>query len=94
MIEKEEDLFCSLQLFDKELIKNQRLLCPLGIKNFESKAKIIMMNFKKAPENILENQKSKKEFVESVLMTQIKSLEQLQKFFINQNLMLFNYWSI
>ncbi|CAD8208994.1 unnamed protein product [Paramecium pentaurelia] len=76
MIEKEEDLFCSQKhklpvlmiACDKELKKNQRLLI-----------KIPQMSFKKALENIEENQKQKKEQIENVLIINIKYLKDIQK---------------
>ncbi|CAD8130605.1 unnamed protein product [Paramecium sonneborni] len=85
MIEKMEDLFCSLNhklpvlmiSCDKDLKNNQRLLCSLCMENLESKTQI--MSFKKTLENIEQNQQSKKESVENVLMINIKQLEQLQK---------------
>ncbi|CAD8105307.1 unnamed protein product [Paramecium primaurelia] len=85
MIEKEEDLFCSLKhklpvlmiACDKELKKNQRLLCPLCMENLEQKSQL--MSFKKALENIEENQRQKKESIENFLIINIKQLEELQK---------------
>ncbi|CAD8107897.1 unnamed protein product [Paramecium sonneborni] len=58
MKETEEDLFCSLKhklpvlmiACDKDLKKNQRLLCSLCMENLESKTPL--MSFKKALENI------------------------------------------
>ncbi|CAD8214123.1 unnamed protein product [Paramecium pentaurelia] len=87
MIEKEEDLFCSQKhklpilmiTCDKELKKNQRLLCLQCMENLEPKSKLI--SFEKILENIEENQKQKKETIENVLIINIKQLEILQKAF-------------
>ncbi|CAK79590.1 unnamed protein product (macronuclear) [Paramecium tetraurelia] len=85
MIEKEEELQCSLKhklpvlmiACDRKLKRNQRLLCSECMENLESKAQL--MSFKKVLQNIEENQKQKKENVENVIMGSIKLIEELQK---------------
>ncbi|CAD8215299.1 unnamed protein product [Paramecium octaurelia] len=85
MIEKEEDLHCSLkhQLpilmvnVDAKLKKNERLLCTECMENLESTAQL--MSFKKISQNIREIQKQKKECIEDVINTSIKQIEQFQK---------------
>ncbi|CAD8175716.1 unnamed protein product [Paramecium pentaurelia] len=85
MIEKEEELLCSLKhklpiqmvACDSNLKKNQRLLCPECMENLESKAQL--MSFKKVLKNIEDNQKQKKESVENVIIICIKLIEELQR---------------
>ncbi|CAD8169476.1 unnamed protein product [Paramecium octaurelia] len=85
MIEKEEDLHCSLKhklpvlmvVCDCKLKRNERLLCSECMENFESKVQI--MSFKKVLENIQQNQNQKKENVENVIMNNIKLIEEFQK---------------
>ncbi|CAD8197701.1 unnamed protein product [Paramecium octaurelia] len=87
MIEKEEDLHCSLkhQLpilmvnCDANLKKNERLLCPECMENLESIAQL--MSFKKINQYIQEIQNYKKEYIEDVIKINTKQIEQLQKEF-------------
>ncbi|CAD8198817.1 unnamed protein product [Paramecium pentaurelia] len=84
MIEKEEDLFCSQQhrlpvlmiACDNKLKKNERLMCQLCMENLEQKPEVIA--FKKTLESIERNQMQKKEFIENLLITNIKDIQQLQ----------------
>ncbi|CAD8104251.1 unnamed protein product [Paramecium sonneborni] len=85
MLEDEEELHCSFNhklpilmvACDLKLKKNQRLLCSECIENLESQPQL--MNFKKALKIIEENQKQKKEFIENVIMINIKLIEKLLK---------------
>ncbi|CAD8205199.1 unnamed protein product [Paramecium octaurelia] len=85
MIEKEEDLHCSLKhklpvlmiVCDGKLKRNERLLCSECLENFDSKVQLL--SFKKAMQNIQEYQKQKKENIETFIMIRIKLIEELQK---------------
>ncbi|CAD8177409.1 unnamed protein product [Paramecium octaurelia] len=87
MIEKEEELHCSLKhkipilmvAFDTTLKRNERILCCQCMENLGSKAQL--MSFKKFVVIIEENQKLKYESVENVIMIRIKRIEELNKIF-------------
>ncbi|CAD8215020.1 unnamed protein product [Paramecium octaurelia] len=85
MIEKEEELQCSLKhklpvlmiVCDEKLKRNERLLCSECMENYESKSQL--MSFKKVLQNIEENQKQKQKNVENVMMIRIKLIEEIQR---------------
>ncbi|CAD8178353.1 unnamed protein product [Paramecium octaurelia] len=85
MIEKEEELQCSLKhklpvlmiVYDEKLKRNERLLCSVCMENFDSKAQL--MNFNKVLQDIEENQKQKQKYVENLIMISIKPIEELQR---------------
>ncbi|CAD8113005.1 unnamed protein product [Paramecium primaurelia] len=86
MIEKEEELVCSMNhklpiymvVCDKSIDKNKRLLCNECMDNLESNLNNVM-SFKKVALLIEDNQKKKVEQVEYNIMKNIKQIDEIQK---------------